>query len=191
MSMSKTDKYTVWLDLECTGSNPPEEQSIIEVGAILTDGDLKELDCISLLVRPKPEHLRDMNDKVRKMHTVNGLLDDLAVGAMWRYEAEATLINWLPDQKGHIPIGGSGVSHYDRRFLDCWMPTFSRRLSYWHYDVGTVRRLIRRRCKRLDLLAEWQPEMKNHRALDDARLHLNEWRHYEQMINSIPKGWRF
>ena len=145
MSMSKSDKHTIWLDLECTGSNPPEVQSIIEVGVILTDGDLNELDCISLLVVPQPDHLRNMDEVVTRMHTKNGLLDDLKVGAIPLVQAENALLNWLPDQKGHIPIGGSGVAHYDRRLLDCWMPRFSRRLSYSHYDVGTVRRLIRRR----------------------------------------------
>ena len=192
MSMSKTDKLTVWLDLECTGSNPPINQSIIEVGVILTDGDLNELRATSIVVNPIQAHYAAMADKVRAMHTKNGLLADIDSGCgveLW--EAQRELLDWLPDQKGHIPIGGSGVAHYDRRFLDHWMPKFSRRLSYWHYDVGTVRRLIRRRCKRVDLLPEWNPLDKNHRALDDARLHLNEWRYYERMINSIPKDWRF
>ena len=68
----------VWIDCEMTGLDLRRD-ALIEIAALVTDGELNILDeGIDLVIKPPEEAVRQMSEVVREMHTTSGLLDELA-----------------------------------------------------------------------------------------------------------------
>lgn len=174
--MTDVDKL-LWLDLETTGSDV-EHDSIIEIGCILTTTGLDALGEFSFTLTPDPEGLGRMmmNPVVRGMHEGNGLLAEILTAEHDRkpHHAAKALLAWLADlgaQEGRTVLAGSGVGHFDRKFIDRYMPQVSRFLRYWCIDIGVVRRAHEMWAGTAVSTAN---DGKTHRALDDARCHLAE-----------------
>ena len=206
--MSRED-VIFWLDLETTGSKASE--SIIEVGILATDGspELRPLGEFQSLVEPDWENWRAVTgfveqDRVvvRNMHRASGLTSAIEAAKKAEdlpsvVEVEAAILHFVRTVAGtstdHIPLAGSGVSHFDRQFIRRDWPKFDKRLTYWAYDVGVMRRMLRLsgamagldrtrmdRERRVDL---------THRALDDAKDHAQEARTYLAWLRDIaPEG---
>lgn len=166
----------LWLDLETTGSDVAKD-SIIEVGCVLTTTGLDPLGEFQAVVLPEAEGYGRLmlNDFVRGMHTNNGLLEDLAVGLGRKpHEVTNDLLKWATDlgaEQGRTVLAGSGVGHFDRKFIDRYMPQLSRFLRYWCIDIGVVRRAHE---MWVGTVVSTANESKTHRALDDIRCHLAE-----------------
>jgi oligoribonuclease (3'-5' exoribonuclease) len=191
----------LFLDLETTGSDRTKDE-IIEFGGVMvdaTDREFPEIGHFQRVIDPSATAFLRMMDKkaVRTMHEKNGLLDeilairdgDITEGHFYtehlRNVAELDIIEWLDTfVKGdttHIPYGGSGTGHFDGPFLELHMPVLRSRLTYWTYDVGSMRRMLRLAgIPGLD-----QGEGKNHRALDDARFHAEEFRYYQRIAGTL------
>lgn len=168
------------LDTETTGNAPDSE--LIEVGMVMLDvPSLTELGEFTIVIEPSPEQFSAMMEKdvVRKMHEVNGLLADLlAHKGVSPDEADALINKWLDQfttERTHIPYGGSGVSHFDRQYINRQLPRLARRITYWALDVGAVRRIFA-----LQGASTHSIEAKTHRALDDAKVHAEELRFYAE-----------
>lgn len=168
------------LDTETTGNRPDSE--LIEIGAVMLDvPSLEELGAFSIVIDPSPEQFSLMihKDVVREMHEANGLLDDLVAGkGVSPREADRAINEWIDrftTERAHIPYGGSGVSHFDRQYINRQLTRLSRRITYWALDVGSVRRIFS-----LVGADTASIEAKTHRALDDARVHAEEVRYYAQ-----------
>ncbi len=94
---------------------------------------------------------------VREMHDISGLWRDLsdveaafdrliAEGGQMVYpntltladQAEAWLSSEITTRGGMydlpVPLAGSGVDRFDRRWLERFMPGFGARFTYWAYD---------------------------------------------------------
>jgi len=174
--------HLLWLDLETTGTDETKD-SIIEIGVIPTTTDLEILGEWVEIVWPTDEALGRLlrNDVVHAMHEGNGLLwelserdEDLATIGRVEYE----LIQWL-DAFGlgtQWVLAGSGVGHFDRRFIKAQMPRLDQRLRHWCIDMGVLRRAHQMWSGGPTPTA---PEPKPHRALDDAYLHLAEARQWK------------
>lgn len=180
-------EYLLWLDLETDGADE-RLNNILEVGAILTptSGDtvLEEIECV---VSPQNLGAFDsMPSVVREMHLKNGLLSELAHGAPHgRIDAEQRLVALLRDhgvRPHRIAMAGSGVSHFDARFIKQQMPTLWRYFKYWQLDMGHIRRFLDFSGFGYVLRPDDNFDDKEHRALADARLHLAEYRHYQQQF---------
>lgn len=190
------EDLVLFLDLETTGSDKSLDE-IIEIGVIALDAtkdDVPEIASFSSIVMPTPKAMHRMLQKkvVREMHEKNGLLDDLyaALDDMDEHHDQfpqfhpsmvaVKLYGWLKDVAGedteHIPYGGSGVSHFDRPFIDKTFPAFGNRLTYWAHDVGPIRRAFRKAGGVGWPRENEEDQSKTHRALDDARFHAEEWR---------------
>jgi oligoribonuclease len=171
----------LWVDLETTGSDV-EHDCIIEVGAILTTTDLDVLGEFSKVVAPEPLGLGRLmqNGFVRKMHEDNGLLPlllDPAEPLGKPHHASRALLAWaegLGAREGRTVLAGSGVGHFDRRFIARWMPQVDRFLRYWCIDTGVLRRAHEMWTG--TPAPSSANESKTHRALDDIRCHLEEAR---------------
>ncbi len=176
------DTHILFLDLETTG-NQVEHDEIIEVGLVMLDANtLEEVGSFTAVARPSDKALMRMvnNKVVREMHKVNGLFDDVIEFDDSTYDGQigaidirvAEWINTFVPGTDHIPYGGSGVSHFDRKFIDKYMTRLSRRITFWAYDVGAVRRTAAK------VGYPWlNQDAKNHRALVDARFHAEEFRY--------------
>src|SRR3989304_8119240 len=131
----------LWLDLETTGSSIDNE--ILEVGIAITNKTFEVIDTRGYLHKPLNSDFSGMDPIVFKMHSQNHLLEDISHG--FDLEYIDTQINiWLDSlgfDKKHIPLAGSGVSHFDRQFIRKYLPKFDIRLTYWAYDVGVLRRV--------------------------------------------------
>lgn len=182
--------HLLWLDLETTGTDEHADP-ILEIGVILTEArapfrELAEFTAVIGDGLPDGWHDR-MPEVVLNMHTVNGLLDEIPTST-WSAPAaaQAVIATMSPFTKAHhVMLAGSGVGHFDRRFLAAQMPALDRWLQFPCLDVGVLRRAMVF-TGRTDLIPETGDyDIKPHRGLDDARLHLAEWRHYAGLIDAF------
>lgn len=173
--MSKRNhKYMFWLDLETTGSDL-ETNTIIEVGAAITDMNLKVLDANEYIINPGTFKF-EMNDFVREMHTKNGLLADMYNDNLTTTleAADKDMAEWIRGFNGsdHMLFAGSGVMHFDRQFVKRDLPLTDKRLTYYAIDVGVIRRTF----ESLLGIPGWPKDTKTHRALGDVLFHIEEMR---------------
>ena len=168
----KDHKYIFWLDLETTGSEL-KGNCIIEVGAAITDMSLNVLDARTYTVNPGTFMFK-MDDVVREMHTKNGLLAEIYKSDQHIGTVDKELAEWIRKYNGsnHMAFAGSGVGHFDRKFIRRDMPLLDKRLTHWSLDVGVLRRVF----KYLLFAPEWPEDNKSHRALDDVYFHIEEMR---------------
>lgn len=186
-----TPRKDLALFLDCEMTDNSDEGEIIEVGCSMREtDDWTEVGYYRQLVVPSTtgsgwERMLS-NDVVRNMHTVNGLIADLEWEMSYGTPAAKTidvvdrdleqwLDTFLEGDKTHIPYGGSGVAHFDRPYIKRQMPRLNKRITFWAYDSGNDRRKFRLAGR--PWLASATSDLKTHRALDDARMHAEEWRY--------------
>lgn len=185
--MSKT--YVAWLDLETTGTDEKADP-IIEVGVALCEDTpaMEPVDEFQAVINPGPTFWagfpRNVEDVVVSMHDANGLWEEAREGRFIG-TIDVQLAAWLKDYAGsrHVILAGSGVSHFDRRFITAQMPLTDKRLTFWSLDVGSVRRMLRRTAP--GLVRPERTEGKAHRALVDALDHRDEWLTYEAAMAGL------
>ena len=174
--MAETDRL-VWVDLEMTGLDP-SRHVIVEIAALVTDGELNPLDDgIDLVVRATEAELAQMDSFVVNMHTKSGLLPEIPNGLPLS-DAEQVVLDYV---KQHVaeprkaPLAGSSV-HVDRGFLAAHMPTFLEFLHYRIVDVSSIKELTRRWYP--EVYAAAPPKEGNHRALADVVDSIKELSYY-------------
>lgn len=164
------------LDTETTGNEAEDE--IIEIGMVMLDSpSLNEIGSFSAVIKPSGNGLARLLNKpvVKAMHEKNGLLDDLPAGLPAEI-VDSQIIRWLgqySEDTTHIPFGGSGVLHFDRQYIRKGLPRLDKRITYWALDVGVARRISAIRGYKTASI-----DAKDHRALQDARVHAEELRFY-------------
>lgn len=159
-----------------------EKDALIEVAALVTDGDLNILgEGVDVVIRPEPQALEQMDDFVRNMHTVSGLLDELD-GGVSMSEAEQLVLDyvkaWVPEP-GKAVLGGNSVGT-DKTFLVRDMPALVDYLHYRVIDVSTIKELSRRWFEKATYNAP--AKTGNHRALGDIQDSIDELRYYRGTI---------
>jgi oligoribonuclease len=178
----KRPTWLVWLDLETAGSNENEDP-ILEIGIVITDQELNEEIATSWVLDGDAAAIREASDPVvQEMHDANGLWLELSEGVAldWAGREAIDLLRKYGTRHDFI-LCGSGVSHFDRRFLKEHMPRFEKWFRYYSIDVGVLHRSLEL-IGRTDALVAKQD--KAHRALDDARYHLEEMRHIKSVIGA-------
>jgi oligoribonuclease len=170
----------VWLDLEMTGLDVTRHV-IVELAALVTDGNLEPLDDgIDLIVHQPASALAEMDDFVRKMHTRSGLVVEIEQSTLGLAEAGARAIDYIRThvpEAGTAPMCGNSIG-VDRRFLDHQLPELDRFLHYRSIDVSSLKELCRR----------WYPDVyrarpskaEEHRALADVLESIAELRYYRE-----------
>jgi len=182
------NEFLLWTDLETSGTDENRDK-ILEIACIVTSTGLEELGAYEAVIWPdgwedaagSPPASLDIDPYVMKMHTDSHLWEDCAQSGVSVRAAEAELIRWLGlvGKRHEFVLAGSGVSHFDRRFLAAQMPDLTGWLRYYSIDVGVLRRtlgLIGR-----DDLVRPAPD-KPHRAMADVRIHLDELRQMKQAL---------
>ena len=107
-----------WFDIETPGLDR-ETGYLLEVGCIITDDKLNEVERLALCIQPEVsvDVLMEAADPfVRQMHTDSGLWEDLRSGAgLPLIDVEACMVAVVQKHGGgdKHPLAGSSV-HFDR-----------------------------------------------------------------------------
>jgi oligoribonuclease len=175
-----TDRL-VWIDCEMTGLDLTSD-ALVEIACVVTDGELNPLDDgIDVLIKPPAEALDGMQDVVREMHTVSGLLAELPAG-LTLAEAQDLVLGYIrqhvPESR-KVPLCGNSIAT-DRSFLARDMPELDAYLHYRMVDVSSIKELARRWYPRVYFAS---PEKHGgHRALADIRESIRELQYYREAV---------
>lgn len=175
-----------WADIETTGLDEHVEH-LLEVALIITDDQLEERACTSVVVKPLGARLDELNIPlvVREMHEKSGLLADVEKIGIERPEAEAHLLRWLQTEfkevEGlrNIPMAGNTIA-FDRRWLRRQMPELERTFLHVMIDVSSIGMLAQRWAPHIHTERPRQPRGVAHRALDDIRHSIKTLRYYRE-----------
>jgi len=180
--MSQKDNL-VWMDLEMTGLEP-EQDVIIEIATIVTDGDLNVIAEGPVFAVKQPDILLDAMDEWNtRTHGNSGLTQRVKDSSTDARAAELATIEFLREhvKEGTSPLCGNSI-HQDRRFLVKYMPELEAYFHYRNIDVSTLKELAKR----------WKPsavssfEKKGaHQALDDIRESIAEMQHYREHFLAV------
>jgi len=169
----------VWIDLEMSGLDP-DEDVILEIATIVTDGELEIVSEGPNLVIHQPEQiLEGMDEWNTRHHAESGLTDRVRRSDVSEERAERQTLEFLRQHvdRDDAPLCGNSV-YQDRRFLYRYMPDLEEYLHYRNVDVSSVKELVER----------WYADVEapdketRHRALDDIRESIEELRFYREQI---------
>lgn len=154
-----------FIDLETTGLDS-RECKILEVAAIITDNKLNTLEEFTAPIKVGKEDLAAMDTWCRTTHTQSRLLEDIEKSGLLLSDVEQSLQRL---KRKHFPVSkpplsGSSV-HFDKRFIDDHMKSFSKELSHRIIDVSSFMAALDNYYA-FKLPTQPQP---SHRALDDIR----------------------
>lgn len=162
-----------WLDMEMTGLDV-EKEVIIEVAAIITDLNFKELDTFEAVVKQPQKYLDAMDAWNKEHHKKSGLTAKIPFG-MDPDQAEAKLVDLVkkhfPETNDRPVLAGNSIMQ-DRVFINKYMPDLATRLHYRMVDVSSWKVIINNKFNYVYQKAN------KHRALEDIRESIQELRTY-------------
>jgi oligoribonuclease len=162
----------LWVDMEMSGL-AVEQCRILELAAIVTDKEFRELETYHAIVKQPQEVLDAMDDWCKENHGKSGLTAAVAKG-LPEAEVEKQMLELIarhfPAKERPILCGNS--IGQDRKFIDAYMPALAKRLHYRMLDVTSFKIIF---GDRFQLKFE---KKGSHRALDDIRESIGELSHY-------------
>lgn len=181
----------MWLDAETTGLDFYED-FLLELAVVFTtDRQFTEIARKSWIVQPRDRAKAlariEANERVLEMHTANGLYEAVRKGeGTPRAEVSdelCAMIDQFHNGRGGIPYGGSGVERFDFNLLAVQMPRVHAKMTYWGYDVGSMRRIAQLGGVRSP--DEFRvARTGNHRAMDDLLQHIAEVHWFARWFSS-------
>ncbi len=168
----------MWIDCEMTGLRL-ESDKLIEIAALVTDGDLNILgDGVDVVIHADDAALASMPDVVTKMHADSGLTEEVRASTVTLAEAEKMVLDYIRKHvtsPGAVPLAGNSIAT-DRGFIARDMPELDAYLHYRMVDVSSIKELCRRWFPKVYF---GQPDKGlAHRALADIRESIRELRYY-------------
>src|SRR4051812_27346911 len=166
-----------------------KSDALVEIAALVTDGDLKVLgDGVDLVIHADDETLARMPEVVEQMHAASGLTDEVRRSTVTLREAEEQVLayvrQWAPELRT-APLAGNSIGT-DRGFISRDMPALDAHLHYRMIDVSSIKELCRRWYPRI-YYAQPQKGMA-HRALADIRESIRELAYYRRTAFVAPPG---
>ena len=151
----------LWLDMEMSGLDVTKCR-ILEVAAIVTDGNFTPRESYHAVVHQPPAVLEAMDDWCKQHHGASGLTAAVAKGAP-EAEVEKQLLalidrHFAADER---PILSGNSIGQDRKFIDAYWPALSRRLHYRMLDVTSFKVVFNEK------FGVKYEKRGSHRALDD------------------------
>ena len=168
----------IWIDMEMTGLKPDQDR-IIEVALVVTDGNLVTVAEAPVWVVHQPDAVLDGMDAWNQgTHGRSGLIAKVKASMTDDAHVEAQALAFLAE---HVPAKASPMCGnsicQDRRFLARWMPTLEDWFHYRNLDVSTLKELCRR----------WKPDLMKgipkegkHEALADVYESIAELKYYRE-----------
>ncbi len=175
--MQHNTNKLIWLDMEMTGLDR-ETDVPLEVAVILTNENLEELDVFEASIWQPESIIEKMTPFVRKMHTMNGIIDKTRNSSLSLKDVEKELYrfisNWISFEEGILC--GSSI-HTDRAFLKNHFSLIDKYLHYRMVDVSSVRELVSRWYNSPTLATP----SGDHTALNDIRASISELQIYRKL----------
>lgn len=167
-----------FVDLETTGLEP-RVGHILELGVVITDDFLVELDRRSWLVEPRvgrDPSLWHMSSYVSEMHLASGLVQDVMRDGRPVVDVQAEACEWIGDtHAGSMALMAGNSIHFDRSWIKLHMPRLDEAFGYRMVDVSSIKELVGRWWPGREYKIEGD---KPHRALPDIEHSIRELRYY-------------
>ena len=171
----------VWIDLEMTGLDP-KKCTILEIGAVVTDSDLKVLvEGPSIAIHHSKKVLNGMEAWSKHHHKKSGLTEECQKSKISLRRAENLVLAFVKNhcKEKTAPLCGNTIWQ-DRRFLVKYMPKLEAYLHYRTIDVSSIKELVQR----------WYPvdfkmprqKLQTHRVHEDIRESIEELRYYRKKV---------
>ncbi len=175
-----TKATLLWIDLEMTGLDPTRDR-IMEIGAIATDWDFREIARYDAVVKvgPKLAENRMIGEFWEKYSNVRTQLlsQNLEKGRNARTIENEILAfvdeNFTSDEP--VYLAGNSI-HQDRRFIANEWPRLDAKLHYRMLDVSAWKIVFEGKFGKKFR----KPEM--HRAMDDIEGSIAELRYYLKLV---------
>ena len=195
MTQKQLPKRLLWVDLEMTGLDP-ENDRILEVAAIVTDFNFKEIATYHAYVKQPKKHLelmklapwydwsggvRKLKGTVYEMADKNGLFEDLKEYGKTTKQVETELMKLVKTHFDQQAILAGNSIHQDRRFIRRYWPKLDELLHYRMLDVSAWKVFMQGRFG-----LNWQ-KPDNHRATEDIRGSMAELQFYLNELPILPK----
>lgn len=176
--------HILWIDLEMTGLDP-ENDRILEVGAIVTDWDFKEIATYEAAVKV-PQAI--VNERIFNgpaaafwesvPNTRDALIKQNQETDATKRQVEDALLELVNQYfEADIPVLLAGNSiHMDRRFIEKEFTRLNKRLHYRMLDVSAWKVVFEAKYRKKYAKRE------AHRALDDIRGSIEELQYYTALI---------
>ncbi len=178
--INKRVERILWVDLEMTGLDPVHDR-ILEIGAIVTDWDFKEIATYEAAVLVGP---RLVEKRMRKgpaaefWESVPNVRDALIKQNLESGRSARTVENEILafidehfDKELPVLLGGNSI-HIDRKFIESEWKRLDARLNYRMLDVTAWKVVFNGKFKKT--FAKPEP----HRAIDDIRGSIAELKYY-------------
>lgn len=181
---NKTSKKILWVDLEMTGLDPIEDR-ILEVAAIITDWDFKELEIYeaavkvgSKLVEKRMYKGPSKNFWEKFPHVRDALIHQNNEQGRSSRAVEKELLALIEkhfEEGTSVLLAGNSI-HMDRQFIASEWQKLNTKLNYRMLDVSAFKVVFDGKYNKKFA----KPE--NHRALDDIRGSIMELKYYLSKI---------
>lgn len=174
-------KKILWVDLEMTGLDPSEDR-ILEVGAIITDWDFKEIATYEAVKKVGPNLMKSrMVGEFWESFpdTRDALMAQNADGKNGR-TVENELLEFIDEHIGSeekVLLAGNSI-HQDRRFIANEWHRLDARLHYRMLDVSAWKVVFEGKYGKKFA----KPEA--HRAFEDIRGSIEELRYYLKKVKA-------
>ena len=169
----------LWIDLEMTGLDPVKDR-IVEVAAIATDWEFKEIARYEAVVKVGPALMkrRMVGEFWEKYANVRDALmaqnDDGTSGRTVENQLlEFVDEHFAPDER--VLLAGNSI-HQDRKFIENEWPRLNAKLHYRMLDVSAWKIVFEGRYKKKFA----KPEA--HRALEDIQGSIQELKYYLKKV---------
>lgn len=177
---NKMQKNILWIDLEMTGLEPGKDK-ILEVGAIVTDWNFKEITTYEAAIKVSPRLVEKRMKKSSSAafwssvpETRDALIkQNLEYGRPGRtVENELiALVDEFFEAGTPVILAGNSI-HADRRFIEKEWPRLNAKLHYRMLDVSAWKVVFEGRFNKKFSKRE------EHRAIDDIRGSIEEMSYY-------------
>jgi oligoribonuclease len=173
-------KKLLWLDMEMTGLDV-EREVVIEVAAIVTDYNFKEIAIYHSIIKQPQSFIDGMDEWNTSHHGASGLTAQIASGRMPSL-VEADLIAFIDTHMGPEPavLAGNSIGQ-DRLFINRHFPKLAARLHYRMMDVTAWKIMM---TERFGLKYQKKGA---HRAIDDIRESISEMEFYLRRVQASPQ----
>lgn len=181
MKKSFKPERILWVDLEMTGLDPVEDR-ILEVGAIITDWDFKEIARFEAVKKVGPNLMKqrmvgEFWDEFSDVR--DALIAQNADGKNGR-TVENELLAFIDEHigtEGKVLLAGNSI-HQDRRFIANEWHRLDERLHYRMLDVSAWKVVFEGKFRKKFS----KPEA--HRAIDDIRGSIEELQYYLKKVKA-------